>query len=426
MDGLETSIVNISEDALDDLFDETPDKTVSADTLIGGQKGAKSKQPKAEDDFEDVEDDEEEDETPKQKQKNKAVPKQPKVKEQPQAIVDLDDEELEEYEEEETEEDEEEEEQDEKPKKKKAQVPPEEDEDASDKSEVKSVLKNTMDYLIKQGRWEDFEGREELELDEETYGQIALAQDERRLSKMFNEMVDGTGPFGKAIIDFVKNGGNPDEIIDLFKEQKQVGAINIESIDGQKDIIKHYYTEVMGWKPERAEKYLSNLVLSNELESEAQEVKELFNSYYQKEAGRLNQEREQAANRQREAEEAFESNIRSAVKDRKDLTPAEKKNVEDYLLRYDQKLANGNTVNKFYVNFAKMQANPADYVDLVLFVMDKQKFVQKVATKEKSQAAANAFQFIKGNGAVSSKKGSNYEQVKKNEKVSGFDWGFGK
>jgi hypothetical protein len=70
-----------------------------------------------------------------------------------------------------------------------------------------------------------------------------------------------------------------------------------------------------------------------------------------------------------------------------------------------------------------MQANPADYIDLVLFVMDKQKFVQKVATKEKTEAAASAFKFIKGNGAVSAKKGSSYEQIRKNDKVTGFDWG---
>jgi hypothetical protein len=240
---------------------------------------------------------------------------------------------------------------------------------------------------------------------------------------MFDEMVDSTGTFGKAIIDFVKNGGNPDEIIDLFKEQKQIESINIDSLDGQKEIIKHYYTEVMGWKPEKADKYISNLVLADELEEEAKDVKESIGAFYQKEAQRLNAEREEFAARQKEAEQAFESNIRSAVKERKDLTPTERKTVEEYLLRYDQKLPNGNMVNKFYVNFAKMQANPADYIDLVLFVMDKQKFVQKVATKEKTEAAANAFKFIKGNGAVSAKKGSSYEQMRKNDKVTGFDWG---
>jgi hypothetical protein len=93
------------------------------------------------------------------------------------------------------------------------------------------------------------------------------------------------------------------------------------------------------------------------------------------------------------------------------------------LLAYDQRLPNGNMVNKFYVNFAKMQANPQDYIDLVLFTMDKNKFVQKVATNEKSKAAAEAFKFIKGNGAVSTKKGTTHEKIEKEKKVTSFDWG---
>lgn len=417
MDGLETTIVDINEEALDLLFDETPEKTVNADTLLGGQKGKTPKQAPQDEEDEEVE----EDEVPKKK----AVPKQPKVKQQPTAAIEeFDSDDLDDFDEEESEEEieEEEEEVEETPKKKKT---PEQrqQENAEKKEGVFGVLKNTMDYLIEQGAWEDFDGRDELELNEETYAQLVMEQDRRRVQGMFNEMVDSTGPFGKAIIDFVKNGGNPDEIIDLFKEQKQIDSINIEDISGQKEMIKHYYTEVMGWKPEKTEKFISNLVLSNELEAEAEEAKESMTLYYQKEAQRLNQDREAAAARQKEAEEAFETNIRSAIKARKDLTPTEKKLVEDQLLRYDQRLPNGKMVNKFYVNFAKMQTNPEDYIELVMFVNDKQKFVQKVASKEKTEATANAFKFIKGNGAVSAKKGSGYEQMRKNDKVTGFDWG---
>lgn len=423
MDGIETNIVDISEDALDELFNETPEKTVNADTLIGGKK----KQAPTQNDEED-EDDVQEEEA---KSKKKAVPnkKQQAAVPQPQSndIEDIDLDELDEQEP--AEEDDEEEEEDDKAKKgtkrsEKAEAPKEEE--ASEQGDVKSVLKSTVDYLIQSGQWQDFEGREELDIDEETYAKLVSEQDRLRVTGMFEELVDSTGPFGKAIIEFVKNGGNPDEIIDLFKEQKQIESIKTDSPEGQKELIKHYYTEVLGWKPEKADKYISNLVLSNELEPESQEVKELFSNYYKKETERLNNERSEFTRQQKEAEQAFESNIRNTIKERRDLSQTERKAVEDYLLTYDQRLPNGNMVNKFYVNFAKMQANPADYVDLVLFVMDKQKFVQKISVKEKSEAAAKQFNFIKGNGAVTSKKGSNYEQIKKNEKVSNFDWGIPK
>jgi hypothetical protein len=421
MDGLETRIVDINEDALDALFDETPDKTVNADTLLGGKRQPSQRQ-QPEDDEDEIEEDEVE--VPKKK----AVPK-PKVRQQQPEIDEIDEEdehfeEFDDYNEDEEEVEEEDVEEDEKPKKTKRADKAAQDEQSQ--QGINSVLKNTMDYLIQQGAWEDFEGRDELELDNETYAKIALEQDNRRLQSMFEEMVDSTGPYGKAIIEFAKNGGNPDEVIDLFKEQKQLNRIDIESLDGQKDIIKHYYTEVMGWKPEKADKYISNLVISNELEDEAKEVKDHFNAYYQKEVNRLSKEREDHVRRQQEAEQAFETNIRTAIKERKDLTPSEKKLVEDQLLRYDQKLPNGNAVNKFYVNFAKMQANPADYIELVMFVNDRQKYNDRVAIREKNKATASAYNFIKGNGATSAKKGSSYEQIEKNKKVTGFDFGFRK
>lgn len=437
----ETQIMDISDEALDGLFDETPQGTPNAESLLGAKKEAKTK--------------ESADTDPEEKEKAAIKTKTEKATKeaiQQSSIEDLDLEDFEEEEEEEDtttkkkaaakrtpakkvevieeeedaeEDDEEEEEVEDKKKTKttKSKEAPAEEEEAS--PEVSGVLKSTVDYLINQGIWQDFEGREDLDITEEVYAKLVAQQDALRVSGMFEELVDSTGPFGKAIIEYVKNGGSPDEIIDLFKEQKQVESIPLDSADGQKEMVKHYYTEVLGWKAERVEKYISNLVISNELESESKEVKELFGSYYKKEADRLNKEQDEYVSKQKEAEQAFASNIKSTIKERKDLSTIEKKTVEDYLLNYDQRLPNGNLVNKFYVNFAKMQANPQDYVDLVMFVMDKQKFMKKVSTQEQTKAAAEAFKFIKGNGAVSTKKGSSYDQATrtKEKKVVSLDWG---
>lgn len=420
MNELETGIVDVSDSALEELFNETPDKTVNANNLVGGKKEAQE-EPDLENEEEEIEE-----QPAKKKGGSKNKTKQPVF--ESNSIEDIDLDTVEEVEDDDDE-DEEEDEEEKKPKKAPKKAPEKEEakkEEVEQTQEVHSILKHTADFLIESGIWEDFEGREDLEMTQENYAKLVAEQDKRRVENMFSELVDSTGPFGKAIIEYTKNGGNPDEIIDLFKEQKSVESINIEETDGQKDIIKHYYSEVLGWKPEKIEKYMSNLMLSNELENEATEVKELFQQFYKKEAERLNSEREEFTKKQKEAEEAFEGNIKTSIRDRKDLTTSEKRQVEEYLLSYDQRLPNGNLVNKFYVNFAKMQANPSDYIDLVLFVMDKQKFVEKVAIKEKSQAASKAFNFIKGNGAVSTKKGTSYDQVKKNEKVTGFDWGIPK
>lgn len=413
MNDFQTQIVDIDESTLDGLFDETPAGTPGADTLIG------TKKPEAV---------EEKVEEPVDDKKKKPAAQQQQRRTDIIEDVDLDLIEEENEEEEEKIVTETPEQKAIKEAAKKSAEKVEEPKKVEDKTEVLSVLKTTVDYLIESGQWQDFEGREDLDVTEEVYANLVREQDQLRVKGMFEELVDSTGPFGKAIIEFVKNGGSPDEIIDLFKEQKQVESISIDAIDGQKDMIKHYYTEVMGWKPEKVEKYISQLMLSGEVENEAKETKELFSNFYKKEAERLNKERGEYAAQQKQAEVEFETNIRNTIKDRKDLSLSERKTVEDYLLSYDQRLPNGNMVNKFYVNFAKMQANPADYVDLVLFTMDKQKFMQKVQTQEKTKAAAETFKFIKGNAAVSTKKGSQHEQVKKSTetKETGLNWGLPK
>lgn len=417
MSDFETQIMDISEDALNDLFNETPINTVNADTLVGGKKAEEKTETKEEKantktetvisnqieqfDIEDINDDEEEVEE---------EVKKPKKEQKQQQKVEEEEEEEEEIEEEK------------KEKKKPAQK--KDNEEVS--SEVTSVLKSTVDYLVQSGIWQDFEGREDLEITEEIYAKLVARQDQLRVQDMFGEMIDRTGPFGKAIIEFVSSGGNPDEIIDLFKEQKQVESISVDSVEGQKEMIRHYYSDVLGWKSEKIEKFINSRLVEDELESEAKEAKELFGNYYKKEAERLTKDQEAFVQKQKDAEQAFEQNIKTAIKDRKDLHPNDKRMVEDYLLNYDQRLPNGNLVNKFYLNFAKMQQNPQDYIDLVMFVMDKQKFVQKLQTQEKNKATEEAFKFIKGNGAVSTKKGTTYDQVKKQEKVTSFDWGFPK
>jgi hypothetical protein len=45
---------------------------------------------------------------------------------------------------------------------------------------------------------------------------------------MFEELLDSTGVYGKAIIGHIKNGGNPDEIIDIFKEQKALQSLDLQ------------------------------------------------------------------------------------------------------------------------------------------------------------------------------------------------------
>lgn len=376
----DSQITQLSSEQLDKFFEETPTTTPTADNLAVGKETAATET---------------------------KIP-DPKVK----AVENLDnipfyDESLEADEQstEETPEETKEKAKTAKAKQEKAEQPEETTDDTQQAAEptadnVNSVLKNTVDYLVSSGKWVDFEGREDLEITQEVYADLVAKQDEYRLSNMFNELVDSTGNYGKAIIAHIKNGGNPDEIIDLFKEQQQLTQVDTSTEEGKQQLIEKYYSEVLGWKPEKVTKTVKRLIADNEIDSEFTDVNEMYSKHYQDKLQELNKQNEAKAQADLQRQQVFVNNIKTALEEDATLSQQDKKLIASSILDFRHKLDNGQKVNDFYVKFAEMQADPKEYVDLVRFVMDKKAYKAALQRKEKTQANSGAFNFIKGNATV--------------------------
>lgn len=296
----------------------------------------------------------------------------------------------------------------EKVKSKKVEEPledkPTNEDTTTNPEQIQSVLTNTVDYLIKSGKWVDFEGREDLEITEEVYADLVAKQDEYRLSQTFNELVDSTGSYGKAIINHIKNGGNPDEIIDLFKEEKQLKQIDTSTEAGKQLKIEKYYSEILGWKPERVEKTIKRLITDNEINSEFTDVEEEYDKHYKAELGKIEQQTRQEEEKNKLKQDTFISNIKTALKDDSTLNDNDKKLIESSVFNFRHKLPNGQKVNDFYIKFAEMQNDPKEYVQFVRYVMDRENYIKSIQRKEKTEANKKAFNFIKGNAALSKPK----------------------
>ena len=383
----ESQITQLSTDQLDRLFDATPDTTPTADTLAVGKESPKDEplisksQPggldnipfledEAEDETEPVHGKDKEDNKPAEDKSTKANAS--KVKDD--AVAD-----------------------DIHPDGTK----PDDSTTGDSISNVNEILKNTVEYLVKSGKWVDFEGREDLDIDEEVYADLVKKQDDYRVSNMFNEMLDSTGEYGKAIISHIKGGGNPDEIIDLFKEQKQISQIDTSSESGKQTLIEKYYTDILGWKPEKVTKTVKRLITDNEIDSEFTDVKEMYNEHYQKELDTLTRENKQKELDNINKQKVFVTNIQSALDADSTLSTREKSAIAGSILDFRHKLDNGQKVNDFYIKFAEKQADPKEYVDLVRFVMDKKGYLASISKTESTKANASAFNFIKGNAAIS-------------------------
>lgn len=396
----DSQITQLDSSQLDNLFSEIPQSTPNADTLAVGKEQPENKEVKVVkqennipfiENIDDLEVDNEELDKKDSKNKDK--------KEKEEIDIDVDNLKKEDNE-----------------------------DDSSDDSEVlpvNEVLKNTVDYLVKSGQWVDFEGREDLEITEEVYAALVAKQDEYRVTQMFSELLDSTGDYGKAIISHIKSGGNPDEIIDLFKEHKQLEQMDISTEKGKQSLVEKYYSEVLGWKPEKVEKTVKRLIEDNEIESEYKDVKELYDEHYEKRLQELQQEAYEQENIARQRQAAFVNNIREALDEDTSLSNRDKALIASSILDFRHQLDNGQKVNDFYIKFAEMQADPKQYIKLVRYVMNPDGFKKEIEKKEESKAAAKAFSFIKGNSALNKNKNASFEiNDTPTKKAKGTDFSF--
>lgn len=284
--------------------------------------------------------------------------------------------------------------------------------------QIQEALKNTVDYLVTSGVWADFEGREDLEVTEEVYAKLVVEQDKLRVNSMFDELLDSTGDYGKAIINHIQTGGNPDDVIDIFKEQKETESIDTSTDDGKILKVEKYYKEVLGWKPAKVENFIKGLVAEEKLGEEFADVEELYNKHYKQQLEAVNKQAEEDKKQEFAKKEEFAKNIKSVLEADTTLDVKSKKRLEEAILDFKHNIGGGKKVSDFYLKFAEVQQNPKEYVDLVRFITDKETYLKTFQEKIETQVAKKEFSFIKGNAAVQ-KAGTSKVEQNSNSKQGG-------
>lgn len=286
------------------------------------------------------------------------------------------------------------------------------------------LLKAKAQGLIDQGIWEPFEGMDDFKWTDENYGSLAVTQANWAAEKMFGELVDQSGQYGKAIIEHIKNGGDPNEIIDIFKEAKRIESLDISTEDGQQRIIKDYYKNVLGWSDTKVNKFINTTIDNKGLKEEAEEVKGLLEDEFKAQLEETEKTQKEYLEQQKQAQIQWTGSITKALEGREDIAPKDRKEILNSLTQYNQKLPDGRVVNQFTVDFMKMQADPAKYVDLVLFVKNPDKYLEKIGTKKAKEEAKKTWNFIKNNASIKTNAGTSHQKVKddsnKNDLI--IDW----
>lgn len=298
-----------------------------------------------------------------------------------------------------------------------------EQDETQDSDNVSNVLSNTAEFLIKEGLWVDFEGREDLEMTQEVWADLSVKQAQHYATEMFNELIDNTGEYGKAIISYIKQGGDANEIIDIFKEQKSVDNLDVSTDSGKQAKIELYYKDVLKWSEERVGKHLKRIINNDELDEEFETIEDSYKEYYNKKLQDVQREQYSQKQKEIEAQRAFVNSIKDVLEGDDTLSNRERNIIASSILDFRNNVG-GRKVNDFYLKFAEIQANPKEYVDLVRYVMDKDTYINKLRQQVKTDVKAETYNFIKGNKSVSKPKAQNISIGDKNSNKKGTDFSF--
>ena len=275
--------------------------------------------------------------------------------------------------------------------------------------EAKSVnFKNLVDHFVESGKWVDFEGRDEIEeVSEDDFYKISEQQDEFRVSSKFNDVLDKTGSYGKAIIEFEKNGGNPTQLLELFREQRDIQNVDLSDQDNQEEVIKAYY-EAQGEDDEWIRDYVDSLKDRGDeafkKDAEKKHVKLLEGN--KQEVAQLQVQQKQFQEEQENAQKFFQTNTRKAIHSKEDWSNSEKKDLEKFLLAYDKRLPDGRVVNSLFLKMTEIQQDPAKYVEFAKFIQDMDKYKEEVKKQATTETVKKQWKLIKDSEGEGYKKAS--------------------
>lgn len=252
--------------------------------------------------------------------------------------------------------------------------------------------------MVDKGLWEEMEVPENFEWTEEAFLNMQKVQTTSKV----DDFLSKTGPYGKAIIEYENNGGNPTELLNLFRDQKEIRDFDISDADSQ-EVFLRAYLQAQGNSEKSIERTIKALQDqgADALKEEAEEKKAIWDNQYKEEIEQRKKEQALQAKQLEEAQKNFQSSIESTLVGDPEVTPKERRDLQNYMLSYSQNFQ-GRQVSQFYVDMAEIQKDPKNYIELAKFVkgIKNGDYVKKVADKVRKEVSATSYIKIKNSATI--------------------------
>lgn len=193
----------------------------------------------------------------------------------------------------------------------------------------------------------------------------------------------------RNLLDYKEKGGDPLELLQLYKQQDEVEQIEISDIKGQRKVVQKYYKEVLGWEEDEIDDHVESLATTEKLEKEAQRLKGKFDAHYENER-KLKQQRQQKIQERetillQEKQEAFQRALQSNKISKKESDGL-------HALAFGKgRYPDGRIVDRFDHELAQIQRDPEKFLDLVRFIHNKEEYLKTVGQAKLNQENNDSF-----------------------------------
>jgi len=261
---------------------------------------------------------------------------------------------------------------------------------SSDKVDYKAFA----DYFVETGIWKDFEGREDIEYNEETFQALWKAQADNTVREYLTEERSQFGDAANQLIDYLKTGGTVDDFVANYTQQLDVASMDISNESGQEKAIKEYYKS-LDWSDTKIKKHIERLKDSGESDfrEEAEDCRNKLVEAIEAEREEMLREQE-AINQDRKLRvEAFNKAVRNEIYKDADLADREKKELDKFIYEYKYQDNQGNKYSEFMVRMNEINQDPKKYQKFLKFVKNIDAFESKKVAEK--QTAKSTFNFLK-------------------------------
>lgn len=293
----------------------------------------------------------------------------------------------------------------------------EEDKDNKESDEnTKKLLKATAIY--KAEKW-GIDVSQVEDWTEDTFAALEDQIDELRFDQKYNEAKQ-SNPVIEALLEVAENGGDLNDILSLFEQQKEFADIDTSTIEGKIEKIKKYYKDIENKPASWIERYVKKLQVSDDttdIEDEFNSVTEQEKEFFEKEKD-ARVEQAAIAKQQKEAKLKKQITDFTTTLDEQKLPKAKSKELLDFVFAENFVVrGTDERVSGFQVEIAKAKNDPKRLMNIALFLKDEKAYQDRIITEYNNKKNEAQFSAILKKEQSTSSTESNKQPTKVQFKI---------